>query len=117
MSFKDMVAADNVGVFLDLDFFGEEHTIIYDGKTYDAVKCVISQLKEQDRSVTMRDHAQGLYLVTAVLHCNIADIGGILPEKGGKIQISDDSFMRFYFVAKAGCDMGMVRLELEEIDE
>ena len=117
MSFRDMVEADNASVFLDLDFFGEEHTIKYDGTTYTGVKCVISQLKEQDRSTSMRDHAQGLYLVTAILHCRIDDIGGVLPEKGGKIHISDNGFMRQYFVSQAGCDMGMVRLELEAIDE
>ena len=31
MSFKDMVEADNLSVFLDLDYFGEEHDIRYDG--------------------------------------------------------------------------------------
>ena len=31
MGFKDMVAADRSAVFLDLDFFGEEHRI--EGKT------------------------------------------------------------------------------------
>lgn len=117
MSFKDMVAVDNLNVFLDLETFGEKHTIAYDGETYADVQCVISQLKEQDRSTKMRDHAQGLYLVTAILHCRIDDIGGILPEKGGKIYVSDNGFMRQYFVSQAGCDMGMVRLELEAIDE
>lgn len=117
MSFKDMVAADNVNVFLDTDFFGETHTIKYDGTTYEDVKCVLTQLKEQDRSTTMRDHAQGIYLVTAILHCNVADLNGTVPEKGGKIFISDGRFMRQYFVAQSGCDMGMVRLELEGLDE
>ena len=117
MSFKDMVEAENLSVFLDLDFFGEEHDIRYDGETYAKVPCVISQLKEKDRSTTMSDHAQGIYRVSAVLHCRLADIGNVLPEKGGKIHISDDAFMRRYFVAQAGCDMGMVRLELEALDE
>lgn len=117
MSFKDMVESDNLSVFLDTEYFGEEHSIRYDGETYEKVPCVITQLKEQDRSTTMSDHAQGLYRVSAVLHCRLDDIGGILPEKGGKIHISDDAFMRRYFVAQAGCDMGMVRLELEALDE
>jgi len=117
MSFHDMVEADNANVFLDPDFFGEEHTVVYDGVTYTGVNCVISQLKEQDRTTKMRDHAQGLYLVTAIFHCRIADLGGILPEKGGRIRISEGRFLRDYYVSQAGCDMGMVRLELEAIDE
>ena len=117
MSFKDMVEADNLSVFLDTAFFAEEHNIKYDGEVYKNVPCVISQLKEQERNTTMSDHAQGVYRVTAILHCKLDDIGGILPEKGGKIFISDDTFMRRYFVAQAGCDMSMVRLELEALDE
>ena len=84
MSFKDMVESDNLSVFLDTEYFGEEHSIRYDGETYENVPCVITQLKEQDRSTTMSDHAQGIYRVSAVLHCRLDDIGGILPEKGGK---------------------------------
>ena len=95
MSFKDMVEADNLSVFLDLDFFGEEHDIRYDGVTYSKVPCVISQLKEKDRSTTMSDHAQGIYRVSAVLHCRLADIGDVLPEKGGKILISKQSLLDY----------------------
>ena len=58
MSFKDMVESDNLSVFLDTEYFGEEHSIRYDGETYEKVPCVITQLKEQDRSTTMSDHAQ-----------------------------------------------------------
>lgn len=117
MSFHDMVAADNASVFLDTEYFGEKHNIRYDGETYKDVNCVITQLKEQDRSVTMKDHAQGIYLVTAILHCNVKDLNGIVPEKGHQIHISDGHFMRQYLIAQSGCDMGMVRLELEALDE
>ena len=117
MSFKDMVAADNLGVFLNTQDFAEDHDIRYDGVTYNGVPCVLTKLKEKDRSTSMSDHAQGIYLVTATLHCHLDDIGGIVPEKGGKILISDDGFMQRFFVAQSGCDMGMVRLELEALDE
>ncbi len=117
MSFKDMVEADNLNVFLDTDFFGEKHTIRYDGVTYEEVPCVITHLKEKDRSTTMSDHAQGIYRVDATLHCRLADIGGAKPEKGGKIFISDDGFMQRFFVGESGCSMGMVRVELEALDE
>ena len=117
MSFKEMVEADNLNVFLDTNFFGEDRDIRYDGITYMAVPCVLTKLKEKDRTTPMSDHAQGIYRVNATLHCQLKDIGGIVPEKGGKIHVSDDGFMQRFFVAQSGCDMGMVRLELEALDE
>lgn len=117
MSFRDMVAADNSKVFLNTLEFADPHTIVYDGVTYENIKCVITKMKEKDRTTTMRDHAQGLYLVSAVLHCAAADLNNIVPEKGGKIKVSDGAFLPTYYVAQSGCDMGMIRLELEAIDE
>ena len=117
MSFKDMVRADNLNVFLDPEYFGEERKIRYDGVLYENVPCILTKLKEKDRNTSMRDHAQGVYLVTATFHCQLEDIGGVVPEKGGKIHIEDDGFMQRYFVAQSGCDEGMVRLELEAFDE
>lgn len=120
MSFREMVAKDNVGVFMNQDEFAEQHTVIYDGVTYTDISCVISQLKEQDRSSSaVRDHSQGLYLVTSIFHCPMEALGGHVPEKGTKIKISDgdNGFMREFYVAQSGCDLGMIRLELEAIDE
>ena len=117
MSFKDMVAKDNLNVFLNDSEFAEKHDIVYDGVTYPNVKCVITQLKEQDRSTTMRDHAQGLYRVSAVMHCALTDLDNIVPEKGGKIKVSDGAFLRTFYVGQSGCEMGMIRLEMEAVDE
>ena len=117
MSFKDMVNEDNSSIFMNLDEFAETHDIEYDGETYEDVSCVISQLKEQDRVTKMRDHGQGIYLVTSIFHCPLEALGGVVPEKGTKIAISDDDFMREFYVAEAGCDLGMIRLELEAMDE
>lgn len=116
MSFKDMVEADNL-VFVNPEEFGEKRNVKYDGVTYTEVPCVLTKLKEKDRNTTMSDHAQGIYLVSATFHCRLADIGGVSPEKGGKIFISDDGFMERYLVGQSGCSMGMVRLELEALDE
>jgi len=119
MTFKEMVSQDNADVFMNSDEFAEVHDIEYDGVTYEHVTCVITQLKEQDRTTTMRDHGQGIYLVTAVFHCRLQDIGGKTPEKGRKFRIydPDDRFLREYYVAQSACDMDMIRLELEAIDE
>jgi len=117
MSFRDMVNEDNTSVFMNQDEFADTHTIEYDGETYKDVPCVISQLKEQDRVTKMRDHGQGIYLVTAILHCTLESLDGNVPEKGVRIGISDGDFMREYYVAESGCDLGMIRLELEALDQ
>lgn len=124
MGFRDMVEADNLRTFLDLETFGELRTVAFDGEVYSGedekgIPVVISQMKEQDRVTTMSDHEQGLYRVTAVFHCKLADIDGNLPEKGRKFGIydPDDGFLREYYVGQSSCDLGMVRLELEAIDE
>lgn len=118
MSFRDMVENDNHAVFSNLAEFADLHTVIYDGETYEDVPCVISKLKSQDRVISTEDHAQGLYLVTAVVHFPLSSLGNVIPEKGGKIRISDSTgFFRDYYVAQSACDLGMVRIELEAIDE
>ncbi|MFQ7009971.1 MAG: hypothetical protein ACLRRN_03355 [Oscillospiraceae bacterium] len=57
--FKDMVARDNFGVFLNCDEFAEKRTVKYDGATYEDIPIVLSGLKEKDRRQLMSDHAQG----------------------------------------------------------
>ena len=119
MSFKDMVNADNHKVFMNQSEFAELRTIVYDGVEY-TIPAVVSGLKEKDRRQLMSDHVQGLFLVSAVLHCAKSDLGGNQPEKGSKIQISDEDdneFLRDFYVASSVCEMGMLRVELEAVDE
>lgn len=119
--FKEMVAADNRNVFLNPGEFADRRTVIYDGVTYPDVPIVISGLKEKDRRQLASDHVQGLYLVSAVLHCSISDLGGHQPEKGQRLKINDQDggggFFREFYVASSVCEMGMLRVELEAIDE
>lgn len=118
MSFKDMVAADNSKVFCNTDEFAELRKIHYDGDVYVDVPVVMTKLKEKDRSVSSKDHAQGIYLVTAIVHFPVENLDDHVPEKGTRISISDDSgFDREYYVAQSGCEGKMVRLELEAYDE
>ncbi len=120
MSFKDAVAADIKNVFLNGMEFGEERTIIYDGQRYEDIMVVISGVKEKDRQPTVQDHAMGLYRVSATLHCSIDDLGGKQPEKGQKIRIStqgNKNFFQTFWVAKSDCELGMLRVELEAIEE
>ena len=126
MSFKDMVAADIRKVFLNTDEFAELRTVRYDGMDYDGpehrgIPIVLTGLEEQDRRQLVTDHAQGLYLVASVLHCALDDLGGKQPEKGQRISINDEEggggFFREFYVASSVCEMGMLRVELEAVDE
>ncbi len=121
MSFKDMVNADIKNVFLNLDEFAEKRTVKFDGDTYTDIPIVLSGLKEKDRHQLTKDHAQGLYLVNSVLHCALSDVGGNQPEKGQRIWINDreggGGFFREFYVASSVVEMGMLRAELEGIDE
>ena len=121
MSFKDMVAADIHNNFLDLGEFAEKRTVKYDGEVYVDIPIVLSGLKEKDRRISVSDHAQGLFLVSAVLHCARSDLGGKQPEKGCRISINDQEgsggyFTQFYVAASVD-EMGMLRVELEAIGE
>lgn len=124
--FKDMVAADIRNVFLNTEEYAELRTIIYDGTAYDGpehrgIPIVLTGLKERDRRQLVSDHVQGLYLVSSVLHCAIDDLGGNQPEKGTRIKINDQEngggFFREFYVASSVCEMGMLRIELEAVDE
>ena len=118
MNFKDMVAADNRRVFCNTDEFAELRTVEYDGEIYNKVPVVMTKLKEKDRTASSKDHAQGIYLVTAIVHFPVENLDGYIPEKGCKIGITDETdFMRYYYVAQSGCEHSMVRLELEAYDE
>ena len=117
-AFKDAVREDLNSVFLNLDEFAETHTVYYDGEEYPDVPLVLTGLSEKERvRQTISDHAQGLYRVSRVLHCNIAALGGKQPEKDCKLGIDEDGFVRNYYVASSVCEMGMLRVELEAIDE
>ncbi len=120
MSFKDMVAADIRKIYLNTEEFAEKRTIMYDDVTYNDVPVVITGVKEKDRRVLVSDHVQGLYLVSCVLHCALDDVGGVLPEKGMRFKISKGEGSKFFQEFRIGAssvEMGMLRLELEAIDE
>ena len=126
MSFKDMVAADNKNVFLNTSDFGEIRTVKYDGETYEDIPVLLTEQKQSaKRSMVLqsrqKDNTQGLYLVTNVLQCAISDLGGVQPEKGQRIKINDEEggsgFFYEYYVATSSVAMGMLRVELEAIDD
>lgn len=121
MSFRDMVAADIRSVFLNTDGFAERRTVEYDGERYEDIPITLSGPKQEERQQSVKDHAEGLYLASAVLHCALSDLGGKQPEKGQRIHINEEEggggFFREYYVASSVCRMGMLRVGLEAIDE
>lgn len=119
MSFRDTVEKDMASVFLNQEEFGELRTVLYNGERYRDIPVVLSSLKEKDRTQTFRDHAQGLYVISTVLHCMLHSIGGVLPEKGQKLRIYEPGgiFYRDYYIGSSGESLGMVRLELEAVAE
>ena len=126
MSFKESVDADIKNVFLNPAEFGELRTVVYDDVTYEDILVVISSVKEKDRRTMLiqngrRDNIQGLYMSLSVLHCARADLGGKMPEKGQSLKINNreggGGFFKEYRVAASGCASGMLRVELEAIDE
>lgn len=124
--FRDSVAEDGKRVFLNLEEFAEFRTIIYDGTVFDGpehrgIPVVLSGLREQERRQLVSDHTQGLYLVTAVLHCAREDLGGVQPEKGQRIRIGEGTetpeYFREFYVAASVCEFGILRVELEAVGE
>ena len=126
--FAEMITEDNKSVFLNAEEFGAKRTIRYDGETYEDIPVVLNGNMQQNRfharkdptGQPTQDHMQGIYLASCVLHCSLSDLGGNRPEKGACLSISDEddnAFFRDYYVAASNIEMGMLRVELEAMDE
>lgn len=120
-AFKDMVARDVHNVFLNTDEFADLRTIIYDGVTYEDIPIILTGLREQDRAAKTADNERILYRGISILHCALSDLDGKVPEKGRYMEINDEEggggFFQTYTIVKSICEMGMIRCELELIDE
>ena len=125
MSFKEMVEADNKAVFTNAAEFAELRVVKYDGETYagdgEGIPVVLSQTKEMERPA-ITGKMEGLHLVSATAHIAQADLDGVIPEQKQDISISDGEalghpFFRRYRIVTSDCEMGMIVLELEALDE
>lgn len=120
-AFKDMVARDNRNVFLNLDEYAELRTIIYDGKQYEDIPLVTIGPEQKDREKMKDDHIEGLFLMTTTIFCAIDDLDGNVPENGMRFKVNDEEggggFFHEYYVRASNCEMGMLQIELEAIDE
>lgn len=119
-AFKDMVAADIHGVFLNDAEFAERRTVKYEGNVFEDISIVLNGIKQSERKQLVFDHTMGLYKVTDIMHAALSDLGNHMPEKGHVLSISDPDvpgFFRDYYVASVQNTVGMLRIELEAIDE
>lgn len=118
MNFKDCVAADVYGVFLNTGEFAQRRTVRYDGTEYPDVPLVLEELVQEQRDRLTGDHVGGLHIISAVLYCARADLGGKTPKQGAGLEIATREGGRFfqkYYIASSACDMGMLRMELEAV--
>lgn len=118
--FKDRVARDIHKVFLNVDKFAEKRTVRYDDGTFEDISVVLTGPVDKDREQLKDDHIQGLHLVTHTLYCAKEDLGGKLPKQGKSLQINTregGKFFRKYYIAAAADEVGMLRIELEEMDD
>lgn len=122
MGFKDMVEQDIHKVFLNPEELAEPRTVIYDGEQYEDIPIILSGLDEKERNKeTQSDHAQGLYSANAVMSCALSDLGGKQPEQRSRIKINDaeggGGYFTEYYVVRSQCEFGVLKVELEAIEE
>ena len=122
MGFKDMVKSDIANVLMNTEEFAESHTVKYDGEVYADIPIILQRVKQSDRPIIQSDHAEGIYLVTAVAYINEKDLDGVIPEQGHRFEIDDGealgkTFFRKYSVVTSKCEMGLITLELRGYDE
>ncbi|MBO5167644.1 MAG: hypothetical protein J6B49_00900 [Phascolarctobacterium sp.] len=102
MGFKEMVAADNASVFLNLDEFAEIHNL--NGTRCTAILQDISI--DQTLSVGEDDY-RNLYGSTILVNCRKNDLPYV-PVHGQTFNVDD----QLYLVESVADDMGMLTIKL-----
>ena len=100
MGFKDMVKSDIANVLMNTEEFAESHTVKYDGEVYEDIPIILQRVKQSDRPIIQSDHAEGIYLVTAVAYINEKDLDGVIPEQGHRFEIDDGEALGKTFFRK-----------------
>jgi len=118
MTFKNMVKQDIQAVFLNLDEFAEVTPVVYDGRDYN-IPVVIDNDEDRDRrqnqtsnDITPGRNAPGLFVAGIRAFISFKDLG-IVPNKNTQITIDGVE----YNITKSADEMGMIVLELEELNE
>lgn len=122
MSFKESVMADVRNVFLNDAEFADIRTVKYDGEVYADIPVVLTKLFQEDRGAASTDHMEGVHLASCTAHIALSDLGGVVPEQKRRIRISDGEalgqvFFQNYQIITTDVELGMIRMELEALDE
>ncbi len=115
LSFKEAVAKDVRGVFLNTVEFSDLHTVKYNGEVYRDIPVSLQDVEQTERQQMKDDRLPGIFKAKAVLYCAREDIGGKIPEQGKWLEINDGknpNFFNKYQIGSSGVEMGMVRIEL-----
>ena len=105
MTFKEIIASDVHGVFLNCSEFSEVHTI--NGVQMPAQEDSIEQIEREKR---MAQHMDGIYLNQKLIYVAASDYGP-LPKQGSLITYDS----RKYKVADAIAEDGVYSITLEAI--
>lgn len=111
MNFKEQLARDIETTFHNSTEFAEERTVIYAGNTY-KIPVVMDYTEATDRKQPSADHADGLFMVDAVLYAAHADLK-LIPRKGGRVVVDGDD----YEIVSVGNEDGELVLGLRRYDE
>ncbi len=103
MGFKEMVAADNANVFLNLDEFADIHNL--NGTECKAILQDISV--EQSLSIRSEEYSPDLYGSTILINCRKEDLPET-PVYGQTFNVDD----QLYLVESVADDMGMLTIKL-----
>lgn len=118
LSFQECLEDDLHQTFLSTEEFGEVLSLYYDGVEYPDVLAVLSDDTEQEREKRQNDHVEGLYLSGATLYCDPKYLGQQRPEQGSRLRICRQTgFVREFYVVAVGMEMGLLCLELQEVQE
>lgn len=121
LTFKDCVAADAFKTFLNQEEHAETRTVRYNGEVYENVPVIEDSMDEVSRSnsaIRRQDYAQGLLKREVTLFCAAESLGGVMPERGTYLEVSEGAsatVFHKYRVVEASKEVGMYRLELEEM--
>lgn len=119
--FLDMAVNDNIRVFTNTNELGSRQTIRYDGQIYADIQVTLTKPTQCKRDSLSADHMQGVYHTTVLLNCIKADLKGVIPEQGSRLSIERkrgyNTFFEEFTILAVNDEFGLLRMELEALDE
>lgn len=110
-NFKEMLANDLKNVFYNTNEFAEVNVVEYDGLKKD-IPVIFDYDGMKERTVKVKDHAEGLFLADLIIRINLADWGDTM-RKGHRVYLDDD----MYTIMQVDSEGGEMVISLECVDE